>query len=243
MWYSAPSNIFHTTLGANTSTLVFEGDILSIRSYDGNLYASNYDRLPYAIMQVGEGLPKELSEGTVFLNETATSVNGFEFTSKYLITVNYPEGLYIYDKATLERVYANDNTEELVQFVLLETEGKILAQSYPVIYEFSFSEENGLSNATLWLNRTETNYFYSPILVPENNCLDGIKNFDESDVDCGGSMCSQCVDGKTCSLGSDCAAEICLNGVCGMPAPVGTPSAAPTSAGTLTAYSLGRLFA
>lgn len=76
VWYSAPSNIFHTTLGANTSTLIFEGDILSIRSYDGNLYASNYDRLPYAIMQVGEGLPKELSEGTVFLNETATSVNG-----------------------------------------------------------------------------------------------------------------------------------------------------------------------
>jgi parallel beta-helix repeat protein len=46
------------------------------------------------------------------------------------------------------------------------------------------------------------------------SCTDGIKNQDESDVDCGGATCSECSDGKTCSAGGDCASGWCYNGSC-----------------------------
>ena len=40
-------------------------------------------------------------------------------------------------------------------------------------------------------------------------CSDGIKNQDETDVDCGGTICSSCVDGATCNVASDCTSGHC----------------------------------
>lgn len=45
------------------------------------------------------------------------------------------------------------------------------------------------------------------------SCTDGIRNGNESDVDCGGS-CGACSGGKTCSTGSNCQSGLCSNGVC-----------------------------
>jgi hypothetical protein len=45
-------------------------------------------------------------------------------------------------------------------------------------------------------------------------CSDGVKNGDETDVDCGGGNCPQCGDGKSCSLASDCASGVCTDGTC-----------------------------
>jgi len=47
-------------------------------------------------------------------------------------------------------------------------------------------------------------------------CKNGIKDGDESDVDCGGS-CGSCVLGKTCNINSDCASGSCLTGICSTP--------------------------
>jgi len=46
------------------------------------------------------------------------------------------------------------------------------------------------------------------------SCSDGIKNGDETDVDCGGSSCPACSAGKACSANSDCAGGSCVAGVC-----------------------------
>lgn len=40
------------------------------------------------------------------------------------------------------------------------------------------------------------------------NCMDGVKNGDETDKDCGGS-CGMCDDGKTCQKPSDCTGGAC----------------------------------
>jgi hypothetical protein len=47
-------------------------------------------------------------------------------------------------------------------------------------------------------------------------CEDGVKNGDESDVDCGGSACPKCEGGKTCGTNVDCAADVpeCVDGAC-----------------------------
>lgn len=45
-------------------------------------------------------------------------------------------------------------------------------------------------------------------------CTDGVQNGTETDVDCGGSSCPRCADGKKCSTRNDCASALCVGGVC-----------------------------
>ncbi|UQA57893.1 hypothetical protein [Polyangium aurulentum] len=45
-------------------------------------------------------------------------------------------------------------------------------------------------------------------------CDDGMKNGDETDVDCGGTTCTKCTQGKTCQIGGDCESAFCTDGVC-----------------------------
>jgi len=47
-------------------------------------------------------------------------------------------------------------------------------------------------------------------------CSDGIRNGDESDVDCGG-QCSSCAVGRHCADGPDCVSGICTNRLCVAP--------------------------
>ncbi|CAF1344744.1 unnamed protein product, partial [Adineta steineri] len=44
--------------------------------------------------------------------------------------------------------------------------------------------------------------------------MDGIKNRDETDLDCGGIKCPKCEDTQTCKGDCDCISEICKNNVC-----------------------------
>src|SRR5438132_159576 len=44
-------------------------------------------------------------------------------------------------------------------------------------------------------------------------CSDGVRDGDESDVDCGGG-CVPCGAGRTCNGGGDCASGFCTNTVC-----------------------------
>jgi hypothetical protein len=51
------------------------------------------------------------------------------------------------------------------------------------------------------------------------SCTDGTKNSDETDLDCGGSVCPRCDNGKSCALDTDCADKRCGSGVCVPPSP------------------------
>jgi hypothetical protein len=44
-----------------------------------------------------------------------------------------------------------------------------------------------------------------------------VKNGKETDVDCGGGVCTKCVPGKVCSLGADCTSAVCKAGLCQAP--------------------------
>jgi hypothetical protein len=46
------------------------------------------------------------------------------------------------------------------------------------------------------------------------SCDDAIQNQDESDVDCGGTVCSTCAIGESCIQASDCAGLNCVGNVC-----------------------------
>jgi hypothetical protein len=55
--------------------------------------------------------------------------------------------------------------------------------------------------------------FRSSIIVP--TCTDGVKNGNESDVDCGSScLSSKCDNGSTCNAAQDCISAICTSNIC-----------------------------
>ena len=45
-------------------------------------------------------------------------------------------------------------------------------------------------------------------------CDDGVKNGDETDVDCGGPTCEKCDAGSACTQKSDCTTDVCTDGEC-----------------------------
>ncbi len=50
------------------------------------------------------------------------------------------------------------------------------------------------------------------------HCSNGLIDFDESDIDCGGTECFACDAGSACSSDDDCSTNWCNNGVCDTPA-------------------------
>lgn len=49
-------------------------------------------------------------------------------------------------------------------------------------------------------------------------CSDGIKNGDESDIDCGGTSCVGCSSGESCKANVDCKSKVCgSGGICQAP--------------------------
>jgi hypothetical protein len=56
-------------------------------------------------------------------------------------------------------------------------------------------------------------------------CTDGVRNGNESDVDCGGGTCPICAAGRQCRTGADCASAVCTGGLCVDVSPVATTTA------------------
>jgi hypothetical protein len=50
--------------------------------------------------------------------------------------------------------------------------------------------------------------------TPCAGCFDGTIDFDETDIDCGGTDCKACADGQQCIADSDCQSAKCTNNVC-----------------------------
>jgi len=46
------------------------------------------------------------------------------------------------------------------------------------------------------------------------SCSDGLKNGDETDVDCGGSCATTCAEGRSCGEAADCSTDLCVATKC-----------------------------
>jgi len=60
--------------------------------------------------------------------------------------------------------------------------------------------------------------------TPVGTCNDGIKNQDETDIDCGGSKCNACPLGDTCQTDMDCMSGSCNTGGTNTCLPAGVPT-------------------
>jgi hypothetical protein len=59
-----------------------------------------------------------------------------------------------------------------------------------------------------------TDYIDLNLCLVSASCLDGIKNQDETDIDCGGDTCTQCADNTSCEGNNDCSSLHCSSSVC-----------------------------
>ncbi len=67
------------------------------------------------------------------------------------------------------------------------------------------------------------------------NCTDGLKNQDETDVDCGGLNCGACEDTQNCLTDTDCSSKLCTDNIC--TATSTTPFSNPISNGITNSIS------
>jgi hypothetical protein len=63
-------------------------------------------------------------------------------------------------------------------------------------------------------NDCVTNMCTGGICQAGASCNDGIRNGQETDVDCGGPVCQPCADGRLCQLNRDCSSNMCSGGIC-----------------------------
>ena len=66
-------------------------------------------------------------------------------------------------------------------------------------------ETEGITPTGAGLNQTNQTTNVTPITQPASLCANAIKDQDETDVDCGGSKCTGCVEFKMCNVDTDCA--------------------------------------
>ncbi|MEM9691531.1 MAG: hypothetical protein AAGA56_03225, partial [Myxococcota bacterium] len=125
--------------------------------------------------------------------------SGETFTFNTLVTEKCPERRSIFPQATLETSpgIAPGNT------------GNGTSGYVRLVVDFPPEDTDG----TVGTEPRRIEYFNCLIPAPPAPCVDGEKNNDETDVDCGGSCAATCADGQSCAVDADCSSNNCgLNG-------------------------------
>lgn len=73
------------------------------------------------------------------------------------------------------------------------------------------------------------------------SCVDGLVNQDETDVDCGGSICDPCENGQACGVSGDCLSTSCDGGLCVDYCAAGCLLVASDNAATVYVYETATL--
>jgi len=73
------------------------------------------------------------------------------------------------------------------------------------------AEENSTAGVIAEMELNNTNQSINN--TPQDLCSNGVKDQDETDVDCGGSICEPCDEFKSCNVDSDCESGYCHMGI------------------------------
>jgi hypothetical protein len=132
--------------------------------------------------------------------------------------------------------YINDTTlpgelETVIYRVSLGNFKPVSYQVYPLINHIW-----GPSSESSHVSNTDTPV--EPPVTPPATCTDGLQNQDESDKDCGGTVCPKCGNTKSCNVNADCNSDNCQNNICTI-VPSCTPDSCSNHAGQCGTFSNG----
>jgi len=163
-------------------------------------------------------------------NKDIISVNiEFRVNNSWLSVNNY-------DKSTVALFrYESNNWEKLSTSMLYSDSNQahytakadgigyfaITAGAQQCDYQWDCSVWNGCIDGQQIRRCTNTGSCLSTYQKPieqkecvQETCFDSIKNFNESDVDCGSRCSFKCTLGQTCNINEDCESNYCLDGTC-----------------------------
>jgi hypothetical protein len=151
---------------------------------------------------------------TVFLKEATVT---FKYDSVDAGDLN-PVFLRVYTRALLDGGGYGDWValdDPSVDRVRVEVKGKTLHLSPFVILRADLLPDGGVPVEGDAGSEPDSGVIICPPpCMPAGDCNDGQMNGLESDVDCGGLMCVQCVNGKLCNVPDDCESGRCVSGRC-----------------------------
>ncbi len=119
----------------------------------------------------------------------------------------------------VEMVYeieVEDPGEDLISFELTEgPPGMTMAEGGTLRWTATSDHSESVVRVTVTVSdgTDSISYVFELFVLPA--CDDGSANGEETDVDCGGSVCEPCDDGLLCLVFTDCVSEICSDGTCG----------------------------
>ena len=165
----------------------------------------------------GDNTPEDISSlNSDKYPDAVERINGLDSTRSgdIILIANYDGGYQFSDEPTLGThgsLYREDSYVPLIfswpgfgQCNLSTARNIDIAPTIAGLMGFSIGSVDGYA-------------LFNKNYCPRGTCTDGIKNNDETDIDCGG-PCGKCNNNKSCSSSSDCQSNYCSpNKICTIP--------------------------
>jgi hypothetical protein len=226
LWFvgrGSPNNstLHYANLVNNQVVVLFEDDPFFVNIIDDELLVGNFEEMSDGLFRVGSGLPKEDTPALTPLLNASNALDWFENTDNYCYYAEYAPvgGLYRCDESW-NVLYSIALDVEITKFVVQYNNASDIVIYGTIVGEMEMGiivlRDDGTNITEVYRIASEPDMADKiGSLTPSiNHCENAIKDADETDVDCGGSLCDTCQNGKACSMNDDCASGNCANDIC-----------------------------
>lgn len=215
------STLHYANLVNNQVVALLEDDFFFVNIIDGELLVGNFEEMSDGLFRVGSGLPKEGTPALTPLLNASNALDWFENTDNYCYYAEYApfSGLYRCDESW-NVLYSIALDVEITKFVVQYNNASDIVIYGTMVGEMEMEmgiivlRDDGTNITEVFRVSTEGYMYKIGSLTPISHCENAIKDADETDVDCGGSLCDTCQNGKACSVNDDCESGNCANDVC-----------------------------
>jgi hypothetical protein len=215
------------TLGASAATTVANildsvttSPIYNLQDKDSELYLSTFGTpTPFLVATVNGGIPTTGSKTVTSLftpSSVTPSLAGTSHNGIFVYNASEIYGTtptYIW-KATFDGsawTATTFSTSTPANGITVRDMGSFRYVFYTLesgLYR-AIEEDGEFSSGVVIRSLTSGKARYHDVTTVPNACVDGALNQDETDTDCGGTICGKCSNDKDCQFDSDCSSTFC----------------------------------
>lgn len=167
------------------------------------------------IVKSGTGTFSTVKAGVTAFYISGTSLYTFDnqYINKYTLNAQGTSPTFQYQLSVINTITTVNSMYSTT--VSGTTYLLIVAKDATTSYLYRLTDLGSNFSPLTTLLSTTTYTYYSVGPSPKATCSDTFQNQDETDVDCGGLICSGCAIGKVCTGNGDCLSNKCTNSLCG----------------------------